>query len=457
MSSLSQKVRNYLRERLPDSAFRVWIAPLRFEERASFLRVIFPNAFSREWVEENYRDILTEALQELAPERKIEWVVEEEQGPPVQMALPYEPTRVLGRKLSPRFTFEEFVVGDCNRLAYRVCRRVLEDPRGQIIYLTAESGLGKSHLSQALGHALLQEKENLRVCYLTARDFTTRLIQALKGGQMENFKEGLWRSCDVLMLDEVHRIPPREFTQGELALALDHLYEEEKVVVFTALRRPHELSHLDASLRSRLAAGMIVRINPPDYETRKNIIRRKAQRQGQRLPEEVVEFLARRLRGDIRRIESAVVGLIARASLLREPVSLTLARELVAEIAPPQDPDRVELIIQTVCRAFHVDPEELYSRSRKKRVSEPRQVAMFFLRKFTSQSLTAIGERFQRDHATVVYALHAVERKLASSDRFRYRLEYLEKELKECLHLEEDFQGGKEGPAEAPQRALARG
>jgi len=259
------------------------------------------------------------------------------------------------------------------------------------------------------------------------------------------------------VLDEVHKLPPRDFTQGELALALDHLYETEKAVVFTSLRRPHELSHLDSSLRSRLAAGVIVRINPPDYETRKNIIRRKAARQGRRLPEEVVEFLARRLRGDIRRIESAVVGLIARASLLREPITLTLARELVAEIAPPEGPDRAEIIIQTVCRAFQIDPEELVSRSRKRRVSEPRQVAMFFLRKFTSASLAAIGERFQRDHATVLYALQAVERKLASSDRFRYRLEYLEKELRESLHLEEDLEDREKGPEETPGVALSRG
>ncbi|QJA06542.1 chromosomal replication initiator protein DnaA [Thermosulfurimonas marina] len=455
MPSLSEKIKDYLRERLPESAFRVWIRPLRLEEEGSRVRLVFPNTFSKEWVEENYGRLLAEALECLAPEKEAEWVVEEETPAPVQLALPYEPARVLGRRLSPRFTFEEFVVGDCNRLAYRVCRRVVEDPRGQIVYLTAESGLGKSHLSQALGHALLKEKEGLRLCYLTARDFTTRLMQALRGGQMEEFKERLWRGCDVLVLDEIHQIPPRDFTQGELALALDHLYEEEKAVVFTSLRRPHELSHLDSSLRSRLSAGVIVRINPPDYETRKNIIRRKAARQGYRLPEEVVEFLARRLRGDIRRIESAVVGLIARASLLREPVTLQLARELVAEIAPPEGPDRTEIIIQAVCRAFHIDPEELRSSSRKKRISEPRQVAMFFLRKFTSKSLAAIGERFNRDHATVVYALQAVERKLVSSDRFRYRLEYLEKELRESLRLEEDLEDRPEGPEETPGAALS--
>ena len=448
MAGLWPKIKDILREKLPEPAFRVWIEPLSAEIKENTLVVLVPNDFTREWVEENYLDLLREAAREQGLSRVTFRV--EEVSPPTQLTLPYEPARVLGRRLSRRFTFEEFVVGDCNRLAYRVCRRVTEDPRGQIVYLTAESGLGKSHLSQAVGNALLSEKKEVRVCYLTARDFTAGLIRALKGGQMDDFKDRLWRACDVLVLEEVHQLPPRDFTQGELALALDHLYEEEKAVVFTSVKKPHELSHLDSALRSRLSAGMVVRINPPDYETRRNIIRRKARRQGHEFPEEVVEFLARHLRGDIRQIESAVVGLIARASILREPVNLTLARELVAEILPPQGTDPFSLVIELVCRNFRVSPEELLSRSRKKRVSEPRQVAMFLLRKYTDQSLSAIGHRFNRDHATVLYAIQTVEKKMASSDRFRYQIEYLEKELEERFGFEEEAQQGRpQSPAKA--------
>ncbi len=455
MSQLWLKIKDFLKERLPEPVFKVWIEPLSGEVRDRGLVILVPNEFTREWLEENYLALLREAA---LREGLSEVTFRVEESPPLcQLALPYEPARVLGRRLSRRFTFEEFVVGDCNRLAYKVCQKVTEEPRGQIVYLMAESGLGKSHLSQAVGNALLSQKHEVKVCYLTARDFTARLVRALKGGQMEDFKDRLWRNCDVLVLEEVHQIPPRDFTQGELALALDYLYEEEKAVVFTSVKKPHELTHLDSSLRSRLSAGMVVRINPPDYETRKNIIRRKARRQGQEFPEEVVEFLARHLRGDIRQIESAVVGLIARASILREPVTLTLARELVAEILPPQGPDMTSVVIELVCRNFKISPEELLSRSRKKRVSEPRQVAMFLLRKYTDASLSAIGNRFNRDHATVLYAIQTVEKKMASSDRFRYQIEYLEKELVERFGVGEEqaLKSRQESPQKTPRTSVA--
>ncbi len=444
--SVSEKIKGFLKDRLPEATFRVWFEPLKLEIREGRIVFLVPNDFTREWLEENYRKFLEEAVHQ-AGFRGFSFALSQEEIPS-QLSLPYDPVRVLGRGLSRRFTFEEFVVGDCNRLAYRVCRHLAENPRGQVLYLTAGSGLGKSHLSQAVGNDLLSRNRDIRVCYLTARDFTGRLIKALKGGQMEDFKERLWRSCHVLVLEEVHQIPPREFTQGELALALDYLYEEERAVVFTSTQRPHELGHLDPALRSRLAAGMVVRINPPEYETRKNIIRRKARKQGRDFPEEVVEYLARHLRGDIRQIESAVVGLIARAGILREEINLSLARELVAEILPPQGPDPASLVIELVCKNFRVSPEELLSRSRKKRISEPRQVAMFLLRKHTDSSLAAIGHRFQRDHATVLHAIRSVEKKMASSDRFRYQIEYLERELAERLDLEKNLPEGPSGPEE---------
>ncbi len=431
MPDLWTKVKGLLKERLPEPVFKVWIEPLNGLFSGERLVILVPNEFTKEWLVENYLHLVKEVLRDLGVEAEVELKVREPSQEFVQQYLPYEPTRTLGRRLSPRYTFEEFVVGDCNKLAYKVCRSVAEDPRGHIVYLTAESGLGKSHLSQAVGNAILSKKNSLKVCYLTARDFTSQLVQALRSGAVEEFKEKVWRSCDILMLEEVHQIPSKEFTQGELALALDYLYEEEKAVVFTSVKRPHELSHLDSSLRSRFSAGIIVRINPPDYETRKNIIRRKARGQGHEFPEEVVEFLARRLKGDIRRIESAVVGLIARASILREKVNLELAKELVSEMVPPSSCDLASTIIELVCRTFRVSREELSSRSRKKKVSEPRQVAMFLLRKFTGESLSSIGQRFNRDHATVVYALQSVERKLSSSASFRYQLEYLEKEIRE--------------------------
>lgn len=436
MSGVWERLKYALKEKLPDASYKVWIEPLRclgLSERKLVLAC--PNQFSLSWVKENYYQYLEEALREQNLSLEIELVAVEVTPPQmVQRELPYDPTRLLGRRLSSRYTFEEFVVGECNRLAYATCWNLAtEKPRGNIVYLCADTGLGKSHLSQAVGNYLLSNSGKERVCYLTAQDFTSQLVRALRQDRLEDFKERLRQGCDILMLEEVHFFAGKEFTQAELALTLDYLYDAGKTVVFTADRPPQEIGKLDPSLRSRFSAGVLVRINPPDYKTRVNIIRRKARNQGLTFPEEVVTYLAKHLRGDIRQIESAVIGLVARSSLLREPITLALAKELIQEIQPQKLDITKEFILELVCHHFRVTKEELCSKSRQRRITFPRQVAMYLCRRFTGESLQTIGKLFNRDHATVIYAVNSVEKKLKRSGSIRYQIEFLCREIEERL------------------------
>ncbi len=457
MERLWEGILEIIKEKLPEASFRVWIKPLKFlgiEEK--YLLVGCPNQFSLEWVRENYEDVFREALEKLGVSLRVKLLVSEEEIPrPRQVELPYDPTRLVGRRLSQRFTFEEFVVGECNRLAYATCWALANQiPEHRIVYLCAGTGLGKSHLSQAVGNHLLFQNQKGRVCYLTAEDFTAHLLRALKNQRLDDFKEKLRRGCEILMLEEVHFLAGKEFTQKELSHTLDYLYDSGKIVVFTGNKPPQELSKLDEGLRSRFQAGAVIRINPPDYQTRLNILRRKAQKQGVVFSEEVLEYLARHLRGDIRQIESAVIGLVARSSLLREPVTLALAKELVQEISPPHSRVTKDFIVDLVCRHFKVSREELASRSRLRRITFPRQVAMYLCRRFTSESLEAIGKIFNRDHATVVYALNAVEKKIRHPGPVKYQVEYLCREIEEFL--QEDLAKDTEEAPEAVRLKISR-
>ncbi len=427
----------FLRARLPEASFKVWIKPLKFlGVKEKKLLIGCPNQFSLEWIRDNYLSLFEEALASQRLSLSLDFVIQEEELPQIKQApLPYDPTRVLGRRLSNRFTFEEFVVGDCNRLAYATCWALANQaPEHRVVYLCAGTGLGKSHLSQAVGNHLLREPRGGKICYLTAQDFTTHVVQALRQERLEDFKEKLRRGCEILMLEEVHFLAGKEFTQRELALTLDYLFDAGKIVVFTANRTPQELNKIDEGLKSRFQAGAVVRINPPDFQTRVNILKRKAQKQGVYLPEEVIQYLAQNLRGDIRQIESAVIGLVARSSLLREPITLSLAKELVQEIAPPNPRVTRDFIIDLVCKHFKVSRAELSSRARTRRIAFPRQVAMYLCRRFTDDSLEAIGKLFNRDHATVVYALNKVHQKINRPGPVKYQVEYLCREIETYLN-----------------------
>ncbi len=431
MSIIWERIKGRIKELLPEAIFKVWFSSLKGEIIEQKLILQVPNEFTKNWINENYKDLLNKILTEFNIQ-DIEFFISETPKAE-QLILPYNPVNLIGRRLSPKYTFEDFVVGKCNEFAYNVCYQVAEErPKSYLIYLYGNFGLGKTHLTQAVGNGLFRRGFN-KVYYLTAQDFLNYMIKYLRSGMIESFKEKFKEHCDVLLLEGIHFFAGKEYTQNELAFLLDYLLDQGKTIIFTSLKLPQEMQKLDNSLRSRLNSALIIRLNTPDFSTRKKIIRHKAKKMGYKLPYEVVEYLARQIRGDIRQIESAVLGLIARASLLKEPVSLALAKELVNELGIQEDKDQVDLIIETTCKFFGIGKEDLFSSSRKRELSTSRQIIMYILRNKLNKPLKEICQIFQKQHSTIIYNLKTLEQKLQKDITLKMKLNYLIKEISEEL------------------------
>jgi len=434
MSPNWERIKGRFKELLPETIFRVWFSSLNGDILEDSLIIEVPNEFTKTWLQENYKNVINQVLREFGL-KDIKFLVSEKKSPE-QLIIPYNPIQVVGRRLSPKYTFEDFVVGKCNEFAYNVCYQIAEErPKGYLVYLYGDFGLGKTHLTQAVGNVLIS-KGFERVYYLTAQDFLNYMMKYLRSGMVENFKEKIKNGCDILLLEEIHFLSGKEYTQNELAFLLDYLLDQGKTVVFTSLKLPQELQKMENSLRSRLSSGLLIRLNSPDFTTRKKIIRHKAKKQGYNFPYEVVEYLARQIRGDVRQLESAVLGLIARSSLLKEPINLSLAKELVEEIGIKESSNQVEMIIEMVCKFFGVPREDIFSSSRKKELTLVRQVTIYFLRNLLNKPLKEISSLFKKEHSTVIYNLKTFENKLKRDLGLKVKVDYLFKEISKELSQE---------------------
>lgn len=434
MREVWEKIREELKSRIPESSFKVWIAPLTYGGvDGESLLVECPNQFVANWIQEHYLPLVQHVLADydnlkirLVPAEKVSHAARN------QLHLPqFAPNQLPRPNFCSRFTFQEFIVGEGNRYAYSTCRSTAESPADgcRVVYLQADSGLGKSHLSQAVGQAIMEAKPDTRLCYLSANEFTNQVVKAIRNGSLNEFKDRYHRNCDVLLLEEVHCLSGRQRTQTELAQALDPMLDTGKTVIFTGNRLPRQISDVNAELKSRLSSGIIATINPPDYNTRIKIVQRKARSQGVELDTEIAEFLAENLTGDIRRIEGAVVGLIAKSSLMKRKADLQLAREVIHDLVGEPQEISLAQIKQMICTHFQLSEKELLSKSRKKIITTPRQIGMYLARKHTEYSLEAIGREFDRDHATVLYAVRKIKKELNSSAKRRSELEFLNDQL----------------------------
>ncbi len=435
MREFWEDLKEKLKGRISESSYNIWIAPLMFHDMDGDTLIIkCPNQFFGTYVQEHYLPMIAQELASGSRPCKIrllpvEKVKETARG---QLHLPrFAPTELEQPRFCDRYTFEEFVVGSSNQFAYAACLATANEDSSSssVLYLHAKSGLGKSHLVQAVGRRLRERDPGRRLCYMTANDFTQQMVSAIKNSRLEQFKERFLKGCDALLIEQVNSLSGRERTQTELALALDPLMDAGKTIVFTGCDLPRQIPKLSDALRSRLSAGMLVSINPPDYDTRKKIVARKARNQGVDLNPETVEYLAQYLTGDIRKIESAVIGLIAKSSLLRRPIDLSLAREVIHELVGDPGPVTISMITDLVCTHFNVTAQQIRSRSRRKAVSLPRQIAMYVARKETDSSLETIGREFNRDHATVIHSVKKIEKQLRESPKFRHQLKYLLEQL----------------------------
>ncbi len=450
MREVWTEIKSALKAQIPAHSFRMWIEPVEYiRSEPGTLVLSCPNFFSRKRVQEHYLAMIeAQILKHTDVTRKVVLEIEGKNGngsstpvrksvtvrPPaaVQMDLPEMPGQTNGgRFLRKDFTFDRFVVSPGNNFAYSAALSLAS--RSGIsqnsLFLLSETGLGKSHLSQAIGHQILSQFPGENVYYITAEDFTNEMIRAFRNNGFEAFKEKYRRQCDVLLLEDIHFLNGKERTQVELGLALDNLFDAQKKIIFTSCYLPGDIPKMSEQLRSRLSRSLISSIEPPDYQTRVRILEQMMAENGCMLPREIIQYLATELSENVRQLESGLIGVTARTSLMNCPVDIRLAEDVVQNITRKRRSITVESIKQMVCEHYNVTVADIESRSRKKAIVHPRQMAIYLARKYTDQPLQSIGKSFNRYHATAIHSIAAIEKGLKTDSAVRNQMKYLCKRI----------------------------
>ncbi|MGH7895873.1 MAG: chromosomal replication initiator protein DnaA [Candidatus Binatia bacterium] len=430
-----------LRGALPVRDYEFWIAPLRAAGwETDELTLEVASQFARDWIAREYLALLERAVGlaagrdarvRLVVNRQLSAAVPERRAPQRLVSTAADaPTRGEGR-----YTFETFVVGESNEVAYRAAHAIVEAPgdRFNPLFVHGAFGLGKTHLLYATADAIARQgRRTGGVVCVTAEHFVNEMIAALRRDQMDRFRQR-YRGIGTLIVDDVQFLGGKKRSQEEFAHTFNALYELRKQIVLASDRPPYELPDMEETLRNRLASGLLVDVKPPDAALRRALVERKAATAGVTIQPPVQRYLAEEWCQNVRELEGALTRLGAFGSLAGKPMTLAVAREALAPYlrrARSAEQASVARILGEVCRHYHLSRAELVSARRTARVSLPRQVAMYLCRRHTEAPLQAIGaELGGRDHSTVVHALGAIERRLADDEELRSTVAVLEARL----------------------------
>ncbi len=439
---LWETVRESLQHTLSESEYSLWIKPLACQrDDEEGVELAGPDRFFCSWVRDRYLDLISEKFQELGNggNRKITLTVAAHPALQIdcrtsgQLRLPGVHDRQAKiRSLHPGYTFDQFMIGQSNVLARSACRALARGEKtfGNFLFINSSTGLGKSHLTQAVVHSVMKESPSTMLHYLTAQQFSAEMVNGIRNKTMDRFSKKFVQNCDMLLVEDVHTLIGKNKTQDELNTVLDYLIKSGKRVILTAAVAPGKLDGIDEDFRSRMTSGLITRIDAPDYATRVNIIRHKASANNLALDDSLIDLLAQHLCGDIRKIESAVIGIKAKSCLLDTMPDKVMIMEVLREIVGTQAKLDGETIRTFISGQFKISVDELQSRSRKRSVAFPRQVAMYMTRKFTDQSLADIGDLYNRDHSTVLHAIKVITRDMSSKTAVREQIDLLCRMLK---------------------------
>ena len=395
-------------------------------------------SFLKEIIEKRHLPLIRTAIKMVTKnEYDIMITTEEEQnaGNLHNLAAEKPAENELARNLNPKYVFDSFVVGNSNRMAHAASLAVAESPAQAYnpLFLYGNSGLGKTHLMHSIGHFILDRNPQAKVLYVTSETFTNELINSIQNNKNEEFRNK-YRNIDVLMIDDIQFISKKEGTQEEFFHTFNALYESNKQIIISSDRPPKEIKTLEDRLRSRFEWGLIADVQPPDYETRIAILKKKAERDNLTVPDDVMAYIAKNIASNIRELEGALTRIVAFATLTNQDISIALAENSLKDIfsensATPLTP---ELIQQVVAEYYNIRVEDIQGSKKPKNIAFPRQVSMYLCRKLLDISLPKIGESFGgRDHTTVIYAISKIEKQLESDEDLQKTVHALEKEIKE--------------------------
>lgn len=395
------------------------------------LVLVAPTPFIRDWIDDNYGGTLRELLSATAPE----WQVELRADPPPQgsgrVELTSEPLSgtqaAAGAGLNPSYTFGTFVLGKSNELVFSAAQNIAKSPGegNNPLFVYGDSGLGKTHVLHAIGNEILRRNSAARVRLVTGEQFMNEYIGVTHAGnktleKREEFRRRYRMDCDLLLLDDIQlwRGSAVE-TRHEFFLTFNELYQRHKQIVITSDRPPSDLPDIEERLKTRFHHGLLADIQPPAFETRLAILQKKAVSRRVQLPPDVATFIAERVRRNVRELEGALNRLLAVHDLTRVPISLEMAQQALKSILPPIQVINLDTIIQESARHFGITLERLVRGGRQKRIAHARAVAMYLCRSLTSSSFPEIALKFEKDHATVMYAYRKIEALLESDPSVR--------------------------------------
>ena len=440
--------REYLRSKLNADTYNMWFAPLRAGAiDPNHVTLEVANEFCEVWLKDNYLSLLQDALAAAAGRQlEVKFKVAGGNAHPavVPSLTPAKTTKATSSSheraahngefgFNPKNTFEAFVVGNNNNFAYAAALAVAQAPGKSYnpLFLYGGVGLGKTHLLHAIGQHVVSNRKGVRVAYLSSEKFTNEYIDGIQNNQLVKFRKK-YRQTDVLLIDDIQFLAGKERIQEEFFHTFNTLHESHKQIVLTCDRPASEIQGLEHRLVSRFEWGLVTDLQPPDVEMRLAILQKKAQIMGVTLPEDIMNFLANRIRTNVRRLEGALIRVASYASLTGKKLSIEVVESLLREILHEEGrfSINIEVIQKKVAEHFDIRLADMTSKRRPENIAFPRQIAMYLSRQMTENSLNTIGEAFGgRDHGTVLHACRLVKDRMEVDSNVRQVVHYIEKQL----------------------------
>ncbi len=424
-----------LETELSEQQFNIWIKPLQAIENASTLRILAPNHFVVDWLNQHYIKKIIELAQTTKKEVKV--VIEVgsiggEQPKINKVTASNPPPPPLDNRLNPIFSFENFVEGKSNQLAKAAATQIAKNPGKSYnpLFIYGGVGLGKTHIMQAIGNKMVQENLSARVSYVHSERFVGDMVKGLQHNTISEFKRA-YRSLDALLIDDIQFFSGKPGTQDVFFHIFNHLHQNGRQVILTSDKAPVDMQDIELRLLSRFKWGLSAELQHPDFETRISILENKLYRDGIEMNDEVIEYVAKNIKSNVRELEGAIISLIAQASFNKKEITIELAKEIIEKFVKNTKREvSIDYIQKIVSDYFQMDIETLQSKTRKRHIVQARQLAMFFAKKFTKASLASIGSQIgKRDHATVLHACKTVDNLSSTDKQFRKFVEDLGKKL----------------------------
>ncbi|MBU6340592.1 MAG: chromosomal replication initiator protein DnaA [Bacteroidetes bacterium] len=469
-----------LKKSVNPQAFKTWFEPIRpVQLEQDVLTIQVPNKFFYEWLEENYVEILKKSIrQELGERGRLQYHIPDQSNTGLNKPLlpktstpqprpgnskpsaendnepvpgyfdaeniknPFIIPGIRRVKVDPQlntsYTFDNFIEGDCNRLARNAGLAIAKKPGGTAfnpLVVFGEVGLGKTHLAQAIGNEIVKNFENKVVLYVSAEKFTNQIIQAIKNNSVNDFVN-FYQMLDVLIIDDIQFLSAKLKTQEIFFHIFNQLHQNGRQIILTSDRAPKDLEGIEDRLISRFKWGLSADLLAPDLETRMAILDSKIGDEGMAIPKDVLEFICYNIKNNIRELEGVMISLLAQATLIRRDIDLDLAKEVIRNFVTTINKEiTVEFIQQLVAEHFNVSVDKLHHETRKRNVVIARQLSMYLAKKMTNKSLKTIGENFGgRDHSTVIYSCKAVQDMMDTDMIFKDTVAELEKKIKMSLN-----------------------